>query len=170
MTKRKWGKVRPYKDLPHSHRLVRRMFDLMRETETTQTDIAEEAGVSINWFSHIRVRSMPRVDTLDAVLNVMGYRLDVVRIEDASEVELLSASQREIIHALRRDHHYSWEEFARETGMTEGTLRTYIKLIEKRGVYEAILNANICYNDEGVWLEDSKKHRQPGDAGRGAKK
>jgi hypothetical protein len=63
----------------HAHPIVRRLYSEANEQMTTLTEIAERAGVrrcSLGQWGH---RNQPRIDELEAALNVLGLRLAVVR-------------------------------------------------------------------------------------------
>ena len=64
-------------ELQHAHPLVRRFYELAIEQKRFLGKIAKEAGVDPHTIGKWR-HAMPRVDNLQAVLNVMGYELVIV--------------------------------------------------------------------------------------------
>lgn len=53
----------------------------MNDQRTTVQEVAVRSGVCRQSIAMWRTETMPRVDMLDACLNVLGYRLAVVPIE-----------------------------------------------------------------------------------------
>lgn len=72
------------KEFNHCHPLVRRMYLLAIKRQEKLTELANSAGLNPHTISNWR-RQMPKIDTLDAVLNVMGYRLAIERIGDEED-------------------------------------------------------------------------------------
>ena len=61
------------------HPLVKQTFDLARESELSQRQISSEAGLVVSLFYHWSRRSVPIITNLEAVLNVLGYELQIVK-------------------------------------------------------------------------------------------
>lgn len=70
------------KTAAHTHPAVRALFDLANEQQTCMTEIARRAGVQVGTMGDWRRRRMPRVDTLDACLNTIGYQIVVRPIKE----------------------------------------------------------------------------------------
>jgi DNA-binding phage protein len=68
------------------HPIVRFLYDEARHPAQTFKEIAEDAGVTPNVFTHIRNGHVPSISTADAVLRAMGYRLAVVDAESGEQV------------------------------------------------------------------------------------
>jgi hypothetical protein len=62
-----------------AHPLVRRLFEEMNRQEVTLTELAAESGFERGTISDWRYRRAPKVDHLEAALNVLGLRLTVAR-------------------------------------------------------------------------------------------
>lgn len=63
----------------YGHPLVRWMDDALRDTGLTDRYVLARAGLATNTLSTWRRRGhRPRVDLLDAALEVLGYRLAIV--------------------------------------------------------------------------------------------
>lgn len=62
----------------HAHPLVRRLFEEANRQQTTLTEISARAGLRRGTVSLWGRRQNPRIDQLDAALNVLGLRLAVV--------------------------------------------------------------------------------------------
>ena len=62
--------------------LVVQLVDLMNEQEIDTIDICESAGVSLTSIHAWRTKSNPNITNLEAVLNVLGYTLAIVKLED----------------------------------------------------------------------------------------
>jgi len=60
---------------------VRFLFKEMEKKQIHELDFARRVGIERNTIRNWRIQTMPRVDTLDAALNALGYRLAVVPIE-----------------------------------------------------------------------------------------
>lgn len=63
--------------------LIGVMYELVRESPMTQHDIAERAGINHSTLSGWHDRD-PRLGGFEAVLNTLGYRLEIVRNEEAN--------------------------------------------------------------------------------------
>ena len=66
--------------------LVVRLVELMNEQEVDTIDLCESAGVSHTSIHSWRVKSNPNIANLEAVLNVLGYTLAIVKLEDVQGV------------------------------------------------------------------------------------
>lgn len=64
------------------HPLVREAMEIVAAGTMADDEVTDRAGVGGRVLIHWRKGSMPRVANLDAVLQVMGYRLKIVRIDD----------------------------------------------------------------------------------------
>lgn len=60
--------------------LVQKMYDLIKADPRIQSDIAEEVGLNKSTISGW-TRREPRLLSFEAMLNSMGYRLEIVPIE-----------------------------------------------------------------------------------------
>lgn len=67
----------------NSHPCVRRFVEEMNEQQTTFAEVAERSGVGIDTMRFWQTRHMPRVDLLDAALNVLGLELCVRKRRDS---------------------------------------------------------------------------------------
>jgi len=65
----------------NGHSCVRFLFKEMEKKQIHELDFARRVGIERNTIRNWRIQTMPRVDTLDAALNALGYRLAVVPIE-----------------------------------------------------------------------------------------
>jgi len=65
----------------HAHPLVRRLFDEANRQQTTITEITARAGLRRGTVAQWGRRNNPRVDQLEAALNVLGLRLAVIEDE-----------------------------------------------------------------------------------------
>lgn len=66
----------------HAHPLVRELFKQMNIGLVTTAEIASEAGVARAVVSDWRYRRIPRLDALEACLNVLGLRLVVEKVPE----------------------------------------------------------------------------------------
>ena len=62
--------------------LIVQLVELMNEQEVDTIDLCESAGVSHTAIHSWRTKSNPNSTNLEAVLNVLGYTLAIVRLED----------------------------------------------------------------------------------------
>jgi len=62
----------------HCHPLVQQLIAEMNRQRTTLTEVGDRAGIDRGTISDWRYRRAPRVDLLEAALNVIGFRLAVV--------------------------------------------------------------------------------------------
>lgn len=73
---RRWrGKLVPP---PHCHPLVRVLFAAANEQQTTLSEIGRRAGIRRKTMSDWGSRRLPRIDLLEACLNVLDLELVVV--------------------------------------------------------------------------------------------
>jgi hypothetical protein len=71
---------RPSGDIPdHVHPLVKRFFELLDASEMLACELCLAAGVANSTVSNWR-RYSPQLASLEAVLNVLGYRLAIVPV------------------------------------------------------------------------------------------
>lgn len=63
----------------HAHPLVRRLIEEANRQKTTLTEIANRAGHRRGTLSDWRYRREPRVGSLVAAFNVLGFELKAVR-------------------------------------------------------------------------------------------
>lgn len=68
---------RPNKIPPNAHRVVKRLFVEMNAQQISQEEMARRSGVSRNTFKDWKNRSIPRLDMIEACLNVLGFELAV---------------------------------------------------------------------------------------------
>lgn len=61
--------------------LIGVMYELVRESPMTQYEIAQAAGINESTLSGWHTRD-PRLNLFEAVLNTLGYRLEIVRDDD----------------------------------------------------------------------------------------
>lgn len=86
------------------HPLVRRLFELMNEQQCGVLDLADRSGITQSAIRHWRASSQekrsktPGIGPFDAVINALGYRLEIVPSEDDFKPEV-----REVIAAWKRD-------------------------------------------------------------------
>lgn len=62
---------------PHCHPFVRALFDAANEQQTTLTEIGRRAGIRRKTISDWGHRRMPRLDLLEACLNVLDFELSI---------------------------------------------------------------------------------------------
>lgn len=62
------------------HPLARQFFEIMQGQGVALTDVAERAGVCHTTIVKWRYLHTPRADVLEAALNALGYRLQIVEI------------------------------------------------------------------------------------------
>lgn len=74
------GKLKPPQ---HAHPLVRRLIEELNDQQTTMTEVAERAGLRRCAIGDWGRSYNPRVDHLEAALNVIGFELRVVERDDA---------------------------------------------------------------------------------------
>lgn len=60
---------------------VQFLFDEIYRTQSNEGRVAKQVGIERNTIRNWRLRTMPRVDTLEAALNHLGYRLTVEAME-----------------------------------------------------------------------------------------
>ncbi len=58
-----------------AHPCVRRFMEQMNEQQTTFREVSDRSGVGVDTLRFWQTRHMPRVDLLDAALNVLGLEL-----------------------------------------------------------------------------------------------
>src|SRR5262245_50141270 len=65
---------------PGHHPLVRQLDQIITSGHLKPTDICTAAGVERQWISRMRSEGrMPNIGSFDAVLQVLGYRLAIVK-------------------------------------------------------------------------------------------
>jgi hypothetical protein len=64
------------------HPLVREFFLLMNEQLATMKEVSDRAGISYQTISGWRIRRSPGLTVLIAALNVLGYGLQIVKLND----------------------------------------------------------------------------------------
>lgn len=62
----------------HAHPLVRRLIAEMNEQQTTFAEVSARSNVGVDTIRFWAGRHMPRLDTFEAALNVLGYELKIV--------------------------------------------------------------------------------------------
>jgi hypothetical protein len=71
--------AKPRRTVPQNvHPCVRRLFELLSGHDEPNLIACERAGVPTDTVRSWRTRNMPRVDSLDAALNSIGYELVVM--------------------------------------------------------------------------------------------
>lgn len=65
----------------HAHPLVREMYAHIIEQNLTLGEVSERSGVAEKSISHWRSKYTPLTQNLEAVLNVLGYRLAIVPLK-----------------------------------------------------------------------------------------
>ncbi len=78
--RRDGGRRKPHRhriDASRAHPLVRRFYELVLEQQMSLTEVAKKAGIHSYTMSRWRTHNSPTVESLEAVLNVLGYRLVV---------------------------------------------------------------------------------------------
>ena len=63
----------------HAHPLVRRLFEIMAEEGVSMRAVSVRAGLNRSAIAQWKRTHMPKVDSLEAALNVVGYKLKIVR-------------------------------------------------------------------------------------------
>jgi len=69
----------------HAHRAVSIFFEEQNRQDISLVELGKRAGMTGSTLASWRLRSMPRVDYLEAALNCLGYRLAVVPLEEENE-------------------------------------------------------------------------------------
>ncbi len=80
MPKLKFGLPRPINRDP----LIRQLIGLINRNKLNATEIASKAGLTENAIHVWARKSSPRIQNLEAALNVMGYKLAIKKIDDHS--------------------------------------------------------------------------------------
>ena len=62
--------------------LVSEFFQILEKRDMFLKDIAKKSGYDRATIYNWRYGTMPRVNSLEDVLNVLGYKLKVVRIDE----------------------------------------------------------------------------------------
>jgi len=77
-----WRGFKPV-DVPESgvHPLVRRVFEEMNHQKMSTLELAVTAGLSASGIKQWRYRRSPRLDHIEACLNVLGYEIRLHEIE-----------------------------------------------------------------------------------------
>ena len=75
-------RFRAIKPPDRAHPLVRQMFDEMNEQQCSQQTMSERSGINKNTFRSWRTKAVPRIDDLEACLNVLGFEIVVRPIKD----------------------------------------------------------------------------------------
>jgi len=75
-------RFRPHAPADRAHPLVRQMFDEMNEQQCTQATMSERSGINKNTFRSWRTKAVPRIDDLEACLNVLGLEIVIRPIKD----------------------------------------------------------------------------------------
>jgi len=58
------------------------MFDEMNEQQCSQATMSERSGINKNTFRSWRTKAVPRIDDLEACLNVLGLEIVIRPIKD----------------------------------------------------------------------------------------
>ena len=59
----------------HAHPLVREFIRIANREQATMKDIAQKAGISEHTIKGWRLRHKPAIDTFEAALNVLDFKL-----------------------------------------------------------------------------------------------
>lgn len=70
-------RFRPHSPAERAHPLVRRLFAEMNEQQCSQQTMSERSGINKNTFRSWRTKAVPRLDDLEACLNVLGLELTI---------------------------------------------------------------------------------------------
>lgn len=70
-------RFRPHSPAERAHPLVRRLFAEMNEQQCSQQTMSERSGINKNTFRSWRTKAVPRLDDLEACLNVLGFELAI---------------------------------------------------------------------------------------------
>ena len=70
-------RFRPHSPAERAHPLVRRLFTEMNEQQCSQQTLSERSGINKNTFRSWRTKAVPRLDDLEACLNVLGLELTI---------------------------------------------------------------------------------------------
>lgn len=70
-------RFRPHSPAERAHPLVRRLFAEMNEQQCSQQTMSERSGINKNTFRSWRTKAVPRLDDLEACLNVLGLELAI---------------------------------------------------------------------------------------------
>lgn len=70
-----------------AHPLIKRMYELMNVEKVSLLTVANSSGVHKDTINNWRRRGAPRVDMLEACLNVIGYRLTIEKIPMSEAAE-----------------------------------------------------------------------------------
>lgn len=62
---------------------VQTLFKIARDENFTQQELAKKTGVVESTLKNWRIRNQPRVTDVEALLNALGYELQVVKIQEA---------------------------------------------------------------------------------------
>lgn len=63
----------------NAHPLVTDLFEIMNNQNMPPNDLATRAGICPQTIYGWRIKTNPTVPNLEACLNVLGYRLEIVR-------------------------------------------------------------------------------------------
>lgn len=73
-------------DFPVRSKFMRQLVEIMRQTQTRQYILTKQSGFSHNLLYRWRQRGyIPGVDNFEAVLNALGYRLEIVPLESDND-------------------------------------------------------------------------------------
>lgn len=75
-------RFRPHAPADLAHPLVRQMFAEMNEQQCSQQTMSERSGINKNTFRSWRTKAVPRIDDLEACLNVLGLKIVIRPIKD----------------------------------------------------------------------------------------
>ena len=62
--------------------LIVRLVELINEAEIDGNDLCDRAGISLTSVTSWRYRTNPSIVNLEAVLNVLGHRLVIEKLDD----------------------------------------------------------------------------------------
>lgn len=69
-------------EIVNNNRIVRYLFRRMEQEKISIKTMAWKSGYTGSTISNWRYRSMPRIDSIEACLNVLGLTLAVVKKKD----------------------------------------------------------------------------------------
>ncbi len=83
MNNYEWNSNSVPRDIPpNAHPLVKFLFERMKEERTKYIEVADRAGVGYGTIRKWRRGRAPTIMNIEACLNVMGYEIRAVRMEE----------------------------------------------------------------------------------------
>lgn len=140
------GKYRGKLTIPtKAHPLVRHLFKIMNQQMATLSEVAEEAGTTRHVISQWRTQNLPRLDTLIAAFNSLGWDLCAVKQgSSGSDIGIdvehypsgLTGKHRKIYDILKSagSKYVSDREISEITGSSTNSVKVFISQMKKKGV------------------------------------